>query len=373
MNYFSLYSNCFVVDGYRRSCIYDLTRRRHYFVPLDLSKLLKVHENNELYEDLQDLYFENRKVIQEYIEFLTDKELCFYTKKPSLYPKLSLKEEVYYKISNIILEYSSKIDLCKLKDIINYSNTGELELRFMKEIEIIEVKKILDCFKKTKLSSIKIIIPYIEGITKDKLFKIKKIYPKITQFVFFNSPAEEYNYVDPYNQIKLAFITSGIELFDNRVMPMHFTINVNYYQEAIMCNPYYYKKLFVNNQNNIVDSLCDQNIIESLDNISVDNLDAFFESNKTLNSLWYSKKDNTVICRDCEYKYMCVDPRVPAQRSNSLFFFKTNYQCPYNPYIAKWKGQDGWISVEQWRAENPNWEEQAIQNRTQQQKEPHTV
>jgi hypothetical protein len=34
-----------------------------------------------------------------------------------------------------------------------------------------------------------------------------------------------------------------------------------------------------------------------------------------------------------------------------------------NPYIAKWQHEEGWISVEQWREENPNWEEQAIELR----------
>ncbi len=62
---------------------------------------------------------------------------------------------------------------------------------------------------------------------------------------------------------------------------------------------------------------------------------------------------------DCEYRYMCMDGR-PTPSS---------IECPYNPYIAKWKGQEGWISVEQWRKKNPDWEEKAKTNRLSYQKE----
>lgn len=29
-------------------------------------------------------------------------------------------------------------------------------------------------------------------------------------------------------------------------------------------------------------------------------------------------------------------------------------KCTYNPYIAKWKGEDGWVSVEEWIEVNGN-------------------
>ena len=29
-------------------------------------------------------------------------------------------------------------------------------------------------------------------------------------------------------------------------------------------------------------------------------------------------------------------------------------KCGYNPYIALWKGENNWISPEQWRKENPD-------------------
>ena len=40
---------------------------------------------------------------------------------------------------------------------------------------------------------------------------------------------------------------------------------------------------------------------------------------------------------------MCIDNRVPIQRSEKEWFMKT--ECNYNPYISKWKGQTGYKSL----------------------------
>jgi hypothetical protein len=41
---------------------------------------------------------------------------------------------------------------------------------------------------------------------------------------------------------------------------------------------------------------------------------------------------------------MCVDNRLPHQRqSDSKWYHKT--ECNYNPYIAKWKGEEGYRTL----------------------------
>ena len=67
-----------------------------------------------------------------------------------------------------------------------------------------------------------------------------------------------------------------------------------------------------------------------------------------------------LVCNDCEYRYMCLDSRLPLQFNNKWYYEK---DCGYNPYKALWKGQEDWMSIEQWRAENPDWEKKALANR----------
>ena len=77
-------------------------------------------------------------------------------------------------------------------------------------------------------------------------------------------------------------------------------------------------------------------------------------NNSKFKKLWTINKDKIDVCQDCEYRYICTDCRAYIKDSNDIY--SQPAKCNYNPYIAKWEGQDGWISVEQWRNENPDWE-----------------
>ena len=59
--------------------------------------------------------------------------------------------------------------------------------------------------------------------------------------------------------------------------------------------------------------------------------------------LWNASKDKIDICKDCEYRYMCYDPRVPIERKDGSWYYET--ECSYNPYIAKWSNEKGYKNL----------------------------
>jgi hypothetical protein len=77
--------------------------------------------------------------------------------------------------------------------------------------------------------------------------------------------------------------------------------------------------------------------------------------------LWFIHKDQIDVCQDCEFRYICTDCRAFIKDSNNIY--SQPAKCGYNPYIAKWQNQEDWISVEQWRKENPEWGKIAKVNR----------
>lgn len=62
--------------------------------------------------------------------------------------------------------------------------------------------------------------------------------------------------------------------------------------------------------------------------------------NGAFSDLWHINKDKIKVCKDCEYRYMCVDNRIPIKEAEGEFFFST--ECNYNPYIGKWRGEPGY-------------------------------
>ena len=61
----------------------------------------------------------------------------------------------------------------------------------------------------------------------------------------------------------------------------------------------------------------------------------------------------------CEHRHMCVDSRTPL-KGKCFYFFK--HECKYNPYIAKWQGEEGYITVEEWREKNPDWQKNLVKH-----------
>ncbi len=66
--------------------------------------------------------------------------------------------------------------------------------------------------------------------------------------------------------------------------------------------------------------------------------------------LWFIHKDLIDVCRDCEFRHVCTDCR--AYLKNPEDIYSQPAKCGYNPYIALWEGQEGFISVEEWREQN---------------------
>jgi len=73
--------------------------------------------------------------------------------------------------------------------------------------------------------------------------------------------------------------------------------------------------------------------------------------------LWGIRKDDIDVCKDCEFRYMCTDCRCFIRNPEDIY--SQPAKCTYNPYQALWQGEEGFISVEQWRRQNPAWEKKA--------------
>jgi radical SAM protein with 4Fe4S-binding SPASM domain len=56
---------------------------------------------------------------------------------------------------------------------------------------------------------------------------------------------------------------------------------------------------------------------------------------KDFSVLWGITKDDILICKDCEFRYMCTDCRAHIQDKNNVTSKPIN--CEYDPYTALWR------------------------------------
>ena len=59
---------------------------------------------------------------------------------------------------------------------------------------------------------------------------------------------------------------------------------------------------------------------------------------------WNISKDQIEVCKDCEFRHMCTDCRAYLKQPDNIY--SQPAKCNYNPHIAKWKSEEGYVFVE---------------------------
>ena len=116
---FKLVQNCIPVRGAQQSLICDLHRKTYHPIPNDLYGILTEHEGKTV-QKIKSIY--NNKydvIIDDYFEFLLEKEYIFFTTTPDWFPKMELQFHYPFEISNAIIDRNknSTYDLCEVSSV----------------------------------------------------------------------------------------------------------------------------------------------------------------------------------------------------------------------------------------------------------------
>lgn len=145
------------------------------------------------------------------------------------------------------------------------------------------------------------------------MINYRMIYLHISPYSFI----EKINHFKKFNQIKFVYEHCMLPPLGKN----YFVIDIDWVILSLTCNPI--------NTNRV-------KIITDLDrdNVIIDSSKAFLPS-----------KFEVDICKDCEHKLICHDNRFPLCRNDNNWYHEI--ECNYNPYIAKWKGEDGYHNLEE--------------------------
>lgn len=121
-------------------------------------------------------------------------------------------------------------------------------------------------------------------------------------------------------------------LEENR-QTLSFYFNYQYFIEAHHSNPYFYHKIYIDTDGNIYNApetrQCITDIYEPIEIVKRKIYDY------ALTNI-IPAKDKIKTCRCCEFRYSCMDNRVPQKYNNMLQYVES---CYYNPYTMRWFGE----------------------------------
>jgi len=329
---FKLYASCVPVLGAKRATICDLQRGKVYIIPQSFYYLLTDYADKN-YEELSDLFANDKSILDKYFKFLLSNELGFWTHEPQNFPPIDftfqepeiihtaileidqLEEEIFQKIIDSLIRLK-----CKFVELRAYHSCPTSKLEFLLNL--------------TKDSPNRNLIIYTQFTTVEEISLLSKIisqHPRAGSTVIHSCP-DDLKTDFLYNE-KISFSQEAISSATHcgNISPDYFINDIRTFSESLHHNSCLNRKISVDNQGNIKNC---PSLPDSYGNIKETTLENAL-AQKDFKKLWNIKKDDIDKCKDCEFRHICSDCRAYVENPKDIH--SKPLKCGYDPYTTQWQ------------------------------------
>ena len=340
--YFLLYATCVPVGGYIQTAIYDIQNHTAKAIPNELFALVTEAKNCSV-GYLKTKYKED-DIIDELFDYLAGENMGFYTKHPGLFPEMDLTWEVPYLITNIIMDIGPETIIPeKIFDEIEQSGCQAMQIRYMYAPDIADLKSFMEKIHTSRLRSIELFIQYDDRYTKSNYNEILNLDGRIRVLYVYSSPV--YKECDLINEKNAYGYMVKQDISDSKlcgnINSSAFMVNLSLLTESQYHNTCLNRKVYIDSKGNIKNCPAMEHDFGNIKDILLK--DAIEKPG--FKKLWDINKDRIDVCKDCEYRYMCTDCRCFIKDPENIY--SQPAKCTYNPYIAKWEGEEAYVPVEE--------------------------
>jgi len=318
-----------IIQGINRECVYDSPRGTYYLVSLGFSDLVKKIEGYD-----KEYLINNLDPVElEWLNFMEEHELIMWLPEVthSLFPKIGSGFETPNYISNGIIEFGDSFEsalllldnlLCRHIEIIIYS-IDDLKDVFENHFQD-------SCFQSVDLDirdldyDLNVLIDLIEGNS----IIGNVVVPKLDEAIHLNDGS-----------------TRIIGRREQIVYKPMLISNEAVFFESEKHNVFLNKKLYINKKG-LISLYKGLSVFGNIRDVTLDEVKLFIQSEEVVET-WSTPKDKIDVCNVCEFRRMCLDNRRPVKRENIEDSYYMESDCAYNPYISKWKDDDGYMSLEE--------------------------
>lgn len=328
-----LFENCIIVKGANRSSIIDMQRSNYYLVPNSMAELF---DENHVF-DVSGIEKEYQNIVDEYIKFLIDNELCFYCDEKLLdnFPTIDFNEWDYpAHITNALIELDFNQPDKGLEILRNLADnllTRYFEVYALGIVDVDVMDKVLSKIDELDLYSYNLIVGFNLNDLEGGIRIINEHY-KISRAIVHSTGRNEVILSDKAGWgnvflIEGAYNHKQCGLIDQN----YFANNIEHITESHQHNTCLNRKIAIDKDGNIKNCL---GMCGNHGNVGQVNINEIVNS-KDFQKLWHIKKDDISKCKDCEFRHICTDCR--AFIDNPEDIYSAPLKCGYDPYTNKWE------------------------------------
>ncbi len=327
-NCFHLFTDCITVKGYKQTAIIDYNEKSYFFIPNELNNVLSHLNKSDIKTVKEKFNNEFDSEIDSFCNNLIFQNKGFYSQTKLNFPLLNKTWTIPYHITNIILSVNNSLNYNAL---INFKidclgiNIYEYNSKTIHELNLI-IEKVkhntLQFFIYCDIEQ-SIISFFINSYNKLShlylLFTTKKNIEEADGVIIIHRQAK--TYVDENN----------------------FIINLPLFTESQKHNTYFNRKLYIGANGEIKNATETKTIFGNINEFeNSEDILKIIDSSE-FQKYWYVHKGLIDVCKQCEFRHMCVDNREPIKRTEKEWYFEK--ECNYNPYIAKWQNEEGYKTL----------------------------
>lgn len=326
----------FFTKGAKRTIMINMFRKDSKFIPNIMFELINECKNNNV-QKIYEKYKGQEIILDEYFDFLIKNDIGFFGAKKDLetLQNISLEWDFPSRISNAIIDVDSytKYEITDILKQLNTLSCFHVQIRSYFPTRIKWVQKIIETSKLLSIRTIEFVIPFSNNCYKmfcemDEGLKRKFL------IIFYDCKD---NIVETSNvQIsnkKFDLNSCGV------IKTQYFSATMNHFTESQNHNTCLNRKISIDVNGEIKNCPSMQ---KSYGNIKDTTLEEALNK-QGFKDVWNIKKDDIKVCQDCEFRHICTDCRAFIDNPNDIY--SRPAKCNYNPYQAKWKGEDGYVPV----------------------------
>ncbi|PST82661.1 hypothetical protein C7T94_08345 [Pedobacter yulinensis] len=322
---------CIPVDGYNRAMIYDLGRRDYHFISRAYYGLL----NTDGFINFDQIADQSER--SELIDFLLDLEIIFEVAaqhEEKRFPPVTRSIAYPNQLTHAVIHANISPAFI---DVIGNSHLQNLSILAPQISD--ELLKLIASIKHLEIDGIYLYIENFEAENIERHLTELGRHFALFSVNFFGAATPDTQLRD---NIYYNFFTESLQDYCQKTTVDKLFVNHDLFFEAYNKHAYYHGKVYIDQSGQIKNGLNNTQSFGNINSVTAVEFQQIVHSEPFM-ELGNINKNETLVCKDCEFRYMCTDPRVPV-KGDAHWYHPT--ECQYNPYLSLWQHDDGYLDLQ---------------------------
>ena len=332
MRYFNLLPSSVFVEGYRRVCIVDVEKSIYCCVPKSFASLAgREYIDLHAAPDADDLMPQLQLLERLHLGFFAENIFQF-----APYDEDKIIDTPFH-LNSLVVDANSVADAIDRLSHVSLTSRSTL-IRIFAPLSPVDVDAIAHFLLRTSRFRAELAFKHDKKTVHNAYEQAMERYNKIIhRAIIFNS---ETAYTSSSKRVVL--LTDDMDcLVCGCVSSKKFVSDLHSVCLSSSHNSCLYRKLSIDREGYIRNCPASPQHFGRVGEVSL----AEAMAHPDFSRLWGITKDQVDVCRHCEFRRICPDCRVFTRQPERPTAHPA--RCTYNPYIARWQGQPGYVPVEQ--------------------------